>query len=115
MPYNGATNGSGGGGGGGGLIVSDGPQNKKIRTGVQQSGEGDAHMHARVSKRNEIKFVIKELNLNYFQIFVEILSNHPVQESGLLTFYFCKPPAFYTFIYSILDLMTFRLLFTSLT
>lgn len=83
MPYNGATNGSGGGGGGGGLIVSDGPQNKKIRTGVQQSGEGDAHMHARVSKRNEIKFVIKELNLNYFQIFVEILSNHPVFKGGL--------------------------------
>ena len=50
MPYNGATNGSGGGGGGGGLIVSDGPQNKKIRTGVQQTSEGDAHMHARVSK-----------------------------------------------------------------
>ncbi|XP_037821182.1 heterogeneous nuclear ribonucleoprotein L-like [Lucilia sericata] len=50
MPYNGATNGSSGGGGGG-LIVSDGPQNKKIRTGVQQSGEGDAHMHARPAQQ----------------------------------------------------------------
>ncbi|XP_037941607.1 uncharacterized protein LOC119674535, partial [Teleopsis dalmanni] len=46
MPYNGASNGSGGGGGGG--IVTDGPQNKKIRTGVQQPGESDPHMHARV-------------------------------------------------------------------
>lgn len=50
MQYNGATNGgAGAGGGGGSVIVSDGPQNKKIRTGVQQPGEGDAHMHVRVS------------------------------------------------------------------
>ncbi|XP_067628113.1 heterogeneous nuclear ribonucleoprotein L isoform X5 [Eurosta solidaginis] len=50
MPYNGATsNGSVGGGGGGGGGISDGPQNKKIRTGVQQPGETDAHLHARVS------------------------------------------------------------------
>ncbi|XP_067628116.1 heterogeneous nuclear ribonucleoprotein L isoform X8 [Eurosta solidaginis] len=48
MPYNGATsNGSVGGGGGGGGGISDGPQNKKIRTGVQQPGETDAHLHAR--------------------------------------------------------------------
>ncbi|XP_036334407.1 heterogeneous nuclear ribonucleoprotein L isoform X6 [Rhagoletis pomonella] len=47
MPYNGASNGSGGGGGGGGGGISDGPQNKKIRTGVQQPGETDAHLHAR--------------------------------------------------------------------
>nr|XP_036230838.1 heterogeneous nuclear ribonucleoprotein L isoform X17 [Bactrocera oleae] len=47
MPYNGASNGSGGGGGGGGGGISDGPQNKKIRTGVQQPGEADAHLHAR--------------------------------------------------------------------
>lgn len=54
MPYNGASNGSGGGGatgGGGGatIVVTEGPQNKKIRTGVQQPGENDVHMHARVS------------------------------------------------------------------
>lgn len=49
MPYNGSSNGSGGGSGGGGIMVSDGPQNKKIRTGVQQSLEGDAHMHVMVS------------------------------------------------------------------
>lgn len=48
MPYNGSTNGSAGGGGGV-LVVSDGPQNKKIRTGVQQAGDGDVHMIARVS------------------------------------------------------------------
>ncbi|XP_070140785.1 heterogeneous nuclear ribonucleoprotein L isoform X14 [Drosophila kikkawai] len=52
MPYNGASNGSGGGGasgGGGGatIVVTEGPQNKKIRTGVQQPGENDVHMHAR--------------------------------------------------------------------
>ncbi|BFG03601.1 heterogeneous nuclear ribonucleoprotein L [Drosophila madeirensis] len=50
MPYNGASNGSGGAGGGGGgatIVVSEGPQNKKIRTGVQQPGENDVHMHAR--------------------------------------------------------------------
>ncbi|XP_041449276.1 heterogeneous nuclear ribonucleoprotein L isoform X14 [Drosophila obscura] len=50
MPYNGASNGSGGavgGGGGATIVVSEGPQNKKIRTGVQQPGENDVHMHAR--------------------------------------------------------------------
>ncbi|CAD7011900.1 unnamed protein product [Ceratitis capitata] len=50
MPYNGASNGSGGGGGGGGGGISDGPQNKKIRTGVQQPGEADAHLHARFAR-----------------------------------------------------------------
>ncbi|XP_065366599.1 heterogeneous nuclear ribonucleoprotein L isoform X6 [Calliphora vicina] len=45
MPFNGSTNGSSGGGGA--LIVSDGPQNKKIRTGVQQSADGDVLMHVR--------------------------------------------------------------------
>lgn len=58
MPYNGASNGSGGVGGavagssvtGGGatIVVSEGPQNKKIRTGVQP-GDNDVTMHARVS------------------------------------------------------------------
>nr|XP_032293322.1 heterogeneous nuclear ribonucleoprotein L isoform X11 [Drosophila virilis] len=56
MPYNGASNGSGGVGGavagssvtGGGatIVVSEGPQNKKIRTGVQP-GDNDVTMHAR--------------------------------------------------------------------
>ncbi|XP_030078594.1 heterogeneous nuclear ribonucleoprotein L isoform X3 [Drosophila hydei] len=56
MPYNGASNGSGGVGGavagssvsGGGatIVVSEGPQNKKIRTGVQ-AGENDVTMHSR--------------------------------------------------------------------
>lgn len=58
MPYNGASNGSGVGGavagssvsgGGATIVVSEGPQNKKIRTGVQQPGENDVNMHARVS------------------------------------------------------------------
>nr|NP_001246430.1 smooth, isoform V [Drosophila melanogaster]AFH08183.1 smooth, isoform V [Drosophila melanogaster] len=50
MPYNGASNGSGASGAGGGgatIVVTEGPQNKKIRTGVQQPGENDVHMHAR--------------------------------------------------------------------
>ncbi|XP_062134811.1 heterogeneous nuclear ribonucleoprotein L isoform X2 [Drosophila sulfurigaster albostrigata] len=56
MPYNGASNGSGVGGavagssvsgGGATIVVSEGPQNKKIRTGVQQPGENDVNMHAR--------------------------------------------------------------------
>ncbi|KPU76482.1 uncharacterized protein Dana_GF13176, isoform L [Drosophila ananassae] len=56
MPYNGASNGSGGGGatgGGGGatIVVTEGPQNKKIRTGVQQPGENDVHMHARSTQQ----------------------------------------------------------------
>ncbi|XP_046865744.1 heterogeneous nuclear ribonucleoprotein L isoform X16 [Drosophila willistoni] len=57
MPYNGASNGSGGGGGGGAsgggatIVVSEGPQNKKIRTGVQQPGENDVHMHARSTQQ----------------------------------------------------------------
>ncbi|XP_017147671.1 heterogeneous nuclear ribonucleoprotein L isoform X15 [Drosophila miranda] len=53
MPYNGASNGSGGAGGGGGatIVVSEGPQNKKIRTGVQQPGENDVHMHARSTQQ----------------------------------------------------------------
>lgn len=55
MPYNGSTNGSAGGGGGV-LVVSDGPQNKKIRTGVQQGGDGDVHMIARVSFETKITF-----------------------------------------------------------
>lgn len=42
MAYNGSSN------GGGVVGVSDGPQNKKIRTGVQQPSEADAHMHVRV-------------------------------------------------------------------
>ncbi|XP_043867190.1 heterogeneous nuclear ribonucleoprotein L isoform X5 [Drosophila mojavensis] len=56
MPYNGASNGSGGVGGavagssvsGGGatIVVSEGPQNKKIRTGVQ-AGDNDVTMHSR--------------------------------------------------------------------
>ncbi|XP_017837022.2 heterogeneous nuclear ribonucleoprotein L isoform X13 [Drosophila busckii] len=56
MPYNGASNGSGGvggsvagssvGGSGATIVVSEGPQNKKIRTGVQP-GENDVNMHAR--------------------------------------------------------------------
>ncbi|XP_058984964.1 heterogeneous nuclear ribonucleoprotein L isoform X5 [Musca domestica] len=53
MPYNGSTNGSAGGGGGV-LVVSDGPQNKKIRTGVQQGGDGDVHMIARVSYTSDM-------------------------------------------------------------
>jgi len=55
MPYNGASNGSGASGAGGGgatIVVTEGPQNKKIRTGVQQPGENDVHMHARVSTTN---------------------------------------------------------------
>lgn len=67
MPYNGASNGSGVGGavagssvsgGGATIVVSEGPQNKKIRTGVQQPGENDVNMHARVSypkKKQRIK------------------------------------------------------------
>ncbi|XP_033254551.1 heterogeneous nuclear ribonucleoprotein L-like isoform X3 [Drosophila miranda] len=53
MPYNGASNGSGvaGGGGGATIVVSEGPQNKKIRTGVQQPGENDVHMHARSTQQ----------------------------------------------------------------
>ncbi|XP_030388297.1 heterogeneous nuclear ribonucleoprotein L isoform X7 [Scaptodrosophila lebanonensis] len=54
MPYNGASNGSGSGGSGGGgstIVVSEGPQNKKIRTGVQQPGENDVHMHARSTQQ----------------------------------------------------------------
>lgn len=51
MPYNGSSNGSGGGSGGGGIMVSDGPQNKKIRTGVQQSLDGDAHMHVMAAQQ----------------------------------------------------------------
>ncbi|XP_034477818.1 heterogeneous nuclear ribonucleoprotein L isoform X8 [Drosophila innubila] len=56
MPFNGASNGSGVGGavagssvsgGGATIVVSEGPQNKKIRTGVQQPGENDVNMHAR--------------------------------------------------------------------
>lgn len=65
MPYNGASNGSGVGGavagssvtgGGATIVVSEGPQNKKIRTGVQQPGENDVNMHARVSDRKKIDF-----------------------------------------------------------
>ncbi|XP_017072641.1 heterogeneous nuclear ribonucleoprotein L isoform X17 [Drosophila eugracilis] len=54
MPYNGASNGSGASGAGGGgatIVVTEGPQNKKIRTGVQQPGENDVHMHARSTQQ----------------------------------------------------------------
>lgn len=63
MPYNGASNGSGGGGGGGGGGISDGPQNKKIRTGVQQPGEADAHLHARVSLANSFYIYVKVIKV----------------------------------------------------
>lgn len=68
MPYNGASNGSGGVGGavagssvsGGGatIVVSEGPQNKKIRTGVQ-AGDNDVTMHSRVSAINDIAHIDK--------------------------------------------------------
>ncbi|XP_044318004.1 heterogeneous nuclear ribonucleoprotein L isoform X14 [Drosophila rhopaloa] len=52
MPYNGASNGSGASGAGGGatIVVTEGPQNKKIRT-VQQPCENDVHMHARSTQQ----------------------------------------------------------------
>ncbi|KAL9912729.1 heterogeneous nuclear ribonucleoprotein L isoform X3 [Glossina fuscipes] len=64
MQYNGATNGgAGAGGGGGSVIVSDGPQNKKIRTGVQQPGEGDAHMHVRaVQQQSQQQALLNKSN-----------------------------------------------------
>lgn len=68
MPYNGASNGSGGVGGavagssvsGGGatIVVSEGPQNKKIRTGVQ-AGENDVTMHSRVSAIDNYRYLIE--------------------------------------------------------
>ncbi|XP_061402314.1 uncharacterized protein LOC133338146, partial [Musca vetustissima] len=61
MPYNGSTNGSAGGGGGV-LVVSDGPQNKKIRTGVQQSGDGDVHMIARTTTQSQQQPLMNKSN-----------------------------------------------------
>lgn len=52
MQYNGAANGSTIGSAAT-VIVTEGPQNKKIRTGVQQPGEMDPHMHIRVSKAKQ--------------------------------------------------------------
>lgn len=52
MQYNGAANGSTIGSAAT-VIVTEGPQNKKIRTGVQQPGEMDSHMHIRVSEIKE--------------------------------------------------------------
>ncbi|XP_032596763.1 uncharacterized protein LOC6568736 isoform X18 [Drosophila grimshawi] len=73
MPYNGASNGSGGVGGavagssvsGGGatIVVSEGPQNKKIRTGVQQPGENDVNMHARSTQnQNQQQALLNKSN-----------------------------------------------------
>ncbi|XP_073846903.1 heterogeneous nuclear ribonucleoprotein L isoform X9 [Musca autumnalis] len=61
MPYNGSTNGSAGGGGGV-LVVSDGPQNKKIRTGVQQTGDGDVHMIARTTAQSQQQPLMNKSN-----------------------------------------------------
>ncbi|XP_013098213.1 heterogeneous nuclear ribonucleoprotein L isoform X5 [Stomoxys calcitrans] len=61
MPYNGSTNGSAGGGGGV-LVVSDGPQNKKIRTGVQQAGDGDVHMIARTTAQSQQQPLMNKSN-----------------------------------------------------
>ncbi|XP_058984961.1 heterogeneous nuclear ribonucleoprotein L isoform X2 [Musca domestica] len=61
MPYNGSTNGSAGGGGGV-LVVSDGPQNKKIRTGVQQGGDGDVHMIARTTTQSQQQPLMNKSN-----------------------------------------------------
>lgn len=63
MQYNGAANGSTIGSAAT-VIVTEGPQNKKIRTGVQQPGEMDSHMHIRVSKTIYKYILIPSFTMN---------------------------------------------------